>query len=173
MSIIDKNAVFIIGAGTSAVFGMPLGANLIENIATQIGKEIKKTKNHDMYGRLSSTSGIDYHAVLSGARGEEHYETYPISSGELFYQIDGEPRIDLVTKMRSVEKNLFNLMTLLNNQTSDTIDDFIVENEKVARLTKLAIASMFMKVLYERKTNTGLYHIRHSPCFQFYLARCL
>jgi len=152
MSITDKNAVFIIGAGSSAIFGMPLGAGLIEEIATKIGQEIKEETFTDQCNRIVRTSSLDgYSVARTSSNGDEDYDKYSIASAEYLYLKSKGGQNNHHSIINKVEANLKKLMTLLNNQTSDTIDDFIVENEEVAQLTKVCIATIFIQKLYERQ----------------------
>lgn len=149
MPITDKNAVFIIGAGSSAIFGMPLGGNLIEDIATQINKETKRSYKNQ-HNRIVSSLTLDHYAVARASQGEVDYDKYSIASAEYLHLKSDGAEQNLSTTVGKVRQNLLQLMALLKNQTSDTIDDFIVENEEVARLTKVCIATMFLRSLYKR-----------------------
>lgn len=61
---------------------------------------------------------------------------------------DGTNEFDVDNLNNELEK-IRNLEKRLDNQASETIDDFIVENPSYARLTKIGIAASFMKSCYD------------------------
>ncbi len=69
MAIIDSDAVFIIGAGASAIFGMPLGDGLIDAIAEQIKKEMVIRTSYNEFGSIVRQSNIEWYSILSGSQG--------------------------------------------------------------------------------------------------------
>lgn len=86
-----------------------------------------------------------------GHRGGLEYFSYPISSAFLAKIKSDGKEIDPITLKRELDR----LAELLTNQTSDTIDDFIVENEDFAKLTKICIATVFLNKLYTRTTESS------------------
>ena len=64
------------------------------------------------------------------------------------------------------------LTELLNDQTSETIDDFIVENPSYSELTKICIAAIFIKKLYNSKDG-GTFHVPLGLKSQNYLLKQL
>ncbi len=70
---------------------------------------------------------------------------------------------------KEVISRLDSLNLLLQEQTSETIDDFIVENSDYATLTKIAIASIFMKNCYSFKDfgrTPKPFHKRHYNSYE-------
>lgn len=171
MSIIDKNSVFIVGAGTSAIFGMPLGSNLIEDIAEQIKVEIKRTITYNSSGQKTGSFDIDIHALKEAVYGNKRYEQYSLASAEYKRVFPGRQNTTDYKVISIITENLRQLMVLLSNQTSDTIDDFIVENEAVSELTKIAISTTFIKQLYELNNETNKFTLKNLSKRKFEIGR--
>jgi hypothetical protein len=124
MSIIDKGSVLLLGAGSSKPFGLPLGEELMVEIPRNI-------------------DNADYYAPP--------YTERPSYSNE---RILGQVFIDPPKQEKKYEINEINeLLKIITDQTSESIDDFIRENPSYAVICKRAIcANLFFK-LYERKDN--------------------
>ena len=140
MTITQDRSALILGAGSSVIFGMPLGAELMEAIRLQIEAEEKKldtvaNKDFDRsYVKFLKQAVSQNNEIFSVLIHAVLYEKYS----------DG-----LKNRRYSEQKaKLTNLLGLLSNQTSETIDDFIVENPTYADLTKICIAAIFFKKLY-------------------------
>lgn len=142
MAVTDKNSVLILGAGASVVFGMPLGGELIDLIKEQILAEISRLnsiKLNDFYRRCE-----DY--IYRAIDHNEEIFSIPIHA-TVFKTYTGTENY---SHFNQQERALEELLGLLSNQTSETIDDFIVENPSYSRITKICIAAVFFKKLYEK-----------------------
>ena len=139
MAITDADTVLVLGAGTSAPFGLPLGGILIDRIRKRISSERAYLSGDYFSSRLQEASvsyAAFYRMPFFGAVGYSHVE-WNGNSGRI---------------KRSVSTDLGKigeLEALLANQTSETIDDFIVENPDYADLAKIGIAAEFMTACYD------------------------
>ena len=135
MAITDENTVLILGAGTSVVFGMPLGGGLIGQIAAQIGEE-----NRKLYELASSKVRHSYYSILN--------DTLHNNKGILKFPIHAAIFLKYKDDFKEQKEKLVQLLRYLEGQTSETIDDFIVENPSYAELSKICISAIFLKKLY-------------------------
>ncbi len=146
MSITDKNSVLILGAGVSLPFGLPLGGGMMDMICKNLTDEIDFINNDENDGYWERERIKD---AAASCRGFEKTPIYGTVSSKY-----ASPNINRFDSTLDNEHNkLGQLANLLRNQTSETIDDFIVENPSFAELTKIAIASSFISSLYEKKEN--------------------
>jgi len=130
MSITEQNSVLILGAGTSVPHGLALGGDLIGQLEKSIRSEVESTAYRE---RRNAIKG-----VLSNA---QYFDKYPILRA-LAYKHDSEYALN--EGLGYLEK----LAGLLKNQTSETIDDFIVQNPSYSEFVKIAIAALFMASCY-------------------------
>lgn len=144
MSLFDEGTVIIVGAGASVPFGLPTGIGMFDEMVGLLENEINQAK------------GTSYHDMT----------VVPF-----LVTIATDPSsFESSTNVR-VASTL--LLEKLKSQTSDTIDDFIVQNPDQAKLCKALIAwtllwcllkpggghfreigSCFGRTLYPRKSGT-------------------
>ena len=151
MAITDPNSVLILGAGVSAPFGLPLGGALIDEIAEALTAERGRIYTKEDWGGSQARSNYMY-----SARDLEAFFKAPIygAMGRKHLQPDGRE-----LNWAEVDKDanrLVALRDLLRDQTSETIDDFIVENSGYADLTKIAIAALLLRKCYGLQNNDGI-----------------
>jgi hypothetical protein len=146
MTITSRNSVFIIGAGTSAPFGMPLGADLIPQIRGSLATEL------DSFDALVSKGTHEALGWLKSAATRcAGFEQYPILGTISRQFLNADQRTFDTGELEKCFMKARQLVKLLHHQTSETIDDFIVENPSVAKITKLAIAAIFFRICYQHK----------------------
>ena len=148
MAITDVNTVLILGAGVSVPFGLPTGAQLIDNIAKNLEAQIEQySSNSDRYFSANK---------ILPASDLQNFLRFPYLQ-PLLWKIDAldtdlKTQIDryaLDEKLYEEFQKMLELKTLLQNQTSDSIDDFIVLNPSYAEYTKICIAAEFIQSLYK------------------------
>lgn len=137
MSITEENTVFVIGAGTSAPFGLSLGGDLILEVSRAIERE-KRIFDSRYGGRIGITSRVAYSYFYM----REGFGECPILGTVIQPYMDHKSQQIEHTVQHDLD-NLWRLAELLNNQTSETIDDFIVENPTYADLAKKCVATLF------------------------------
>lgn len=152
MAITDENTVLILGAGVSVPFGLPLGGELIENIAKQLKEEL------DFWERNSG--GYNLQEALNASRYARDYFERPILGSVSYRAFDSRANNFDQSKIRLSVEKLKKLRELLNNQTSETIDDFIVQNPSYAELTKICIAVEFIKSCYEYNDKNNVINLK-------------
>lgn len=138
MAITDENTVLILGAGVSAPFGIPLGGQFIDLIATAIETEgMLLEKDRDLHAAVFDPPA---------------FWKYPVHGPVLrpFIQQDGT--ILDPGGLQNERERLRQLGGLLKHQTAETIDDFIVENPSVADITKVAVAALILRQCYDCAT---------------------
>ena len=163
MAITDPNTVLILGAGVSAPFGIPLGGDLITLIARAIETERPRIYKKDPYPRNARTS------FLYAAKDRDSYMQTPIFGALARKHLASDEKdIDWGGLQKDVER-LDTMQQLLTNQTSETIDDFIVENPGYADLAKIAIAALILARCYRANDQNG---IRTWCCQQFAARHC-
>ena len=154
MAITDENTVLILGAGSSVPFWMPLGGELMKNIKDQIDFERSHILNQKS-NFIETIVNVDTE-ILTYPIHSALYKRFKNGGGDYFIQIS----------------LLASLAELLNKQTSETIDDFIVENPSFSELTKICIASIFMKKLYNPESGK-IFHAGLGLNYQTYLLKSL
>lgn len=160
MAITDENTVLVLGAGVSVPFGLPLGGQLIDQIARDLAKEHKFIFNDDQKYVFYSP-----HRMLSAVSDPNQFKHTPIFGTALLDYYDSSSSC-LTDEAQLEIAKLSAFSKLLYNQTSETIDDFIVENPEYSRLAKIAIASIFMKLCYmfnDDNVEARPFHIREYP----------
>ncbi|RNC96789.1 MAG: hypothetical protein ED558_02705 [Oricola sp.] len=150
MTITSEGAVLVVGAGTSVQFGLSLGGDMITSIAGAIESELSTIRllTEDRFGVFSS--------ILSDAvNRSEGFKRLPIHGtvGQPFWdteksRFEGKAINEELNKLRELQQ-------LLTNQTSETIDDFIVENPSYAQLSKQCIAAQFVQSCCEIDRNVS------------------
>lgn len=146
MSIVNPNAVLILGAGASAQFNLPVGGSLLDDIAVKIEKELKvRQREFQDYG----SNGITRQLYGGGDRTTPlpySYVSSPISSTYLLQKSAGnQPNHEILNELI---KEAGRAVQFLQNQTADTIDAFIAENPTISDIVKIAIANIFFEKLY-------------------------
>ncbi len=137
MSITSENSVLVIGAGTSAPFGLSLGGDLISEISNTIGRE-KRIFDGKFSGRIGIGSRAAFHYFFA----HENFRECPILNTIVHPYMNFELDQIEVNVQDHLDK-LWHLVELLNNQTSETIDDFIVENPTYAAVVKKCVSTLF------------------------------
>lgn len=142
MSITDKNTVFIVGAGTSAPFGLSLGGDLITSIANAISTERRLIESSDSrpYGALKTFA-------IGAVRTVPGFQRLPIH-GTVLRRCWDEANRQFSDHANDYLRKINELKDLLSGQTSETIDDFIVENPGYAEISKQCIAALFFLSCY-------------------------
>ena len=145
MSIIDEGSVFIVGAGCSAPFGVPVGGSLVDDLAKQLAKEFNKATGApaNRHPQLISS------AVSTASQFPKQFTSFPISLS-VYSTAKEKPHIN-VEKWTADLNKLIALEKRLEGQTSETIDDFIVENPDYSEITKIGIAWAIFERLYKFK----------------------
>lgn len=149
MAITDKDAVLILGAGTSVPFGMPTGMSLISQIHSQLSSEIKQTWNQGSMIQPNFISRFSYPANDTA----ENFQRFPLVSSMAYdYYRENSEGLEGPSDASHLEKpfkdTVHSFAMLLDDQTSDTIDDFIVQNPSASRFAKISACVMMMKSLY-------------------------
>ena len=154
MALTDENSVLILGAGVSAPFGLPVGSRLIDTIAENLNEQLE---NYSLYAGDKGFSVSDFLPV----KGYKIFSNYPYLEPLLWKAKDPDSELKDLVNDRDFEDGLYSelkimekLSGLLQNQTSDSIDDFIVMNEAYADHVKICIAAEFIKALYMRYFHT-------------------
>lgn len=140
MSVTNRNSVLILGAGVSHPFGIPLGGELIDSIAAELKRE----------NDLLFSSGDPYSArmkVTEAVRYNASFKRHMIHAAVASQYLDGQS-FDTDGFNRDLQR-LRQLRELLTNQTSETIDDFIVENPSFSELAKIGIAATVFAKCYD------------------------
>lgn len=153
MTITSSGNVLIVGAGASADFGLPLGGPLLSEVRDELRFQVKEMENAKF--RIHDGDDIDWSYFTQRKRTATGYDTrdYPIwlwlqntikkEEDELhIHSGDGRYFKRLASMMISVAD-------LLDEQTSETIDDFIAMNPKTSPMVKLAIACVFYRIIFE------------------------
>lgn len=161
MTITGSDSVLILGAGVSAPFGLSLGGDLISGVSKAIGKETGALEV------MSYLGSIDMLKIFnSPADSNTNFSRFPIHctmARPLFMESSTYVAAKALNEER---KKLVELERLLDGQTSETIDDFIVENPSHAPLTKICIASLFVQACYALEvgsTQVRPFSSRHFP----------
>lgn len=143
MSITSHDAVLILGAGVSAPFHLPLGGSMIDKIRSVLARERQVIENRTAIDQLR------WNRFLTGiATSSEGLNEFPIRGAVARkWKLDGSDTFQ-GRELRDDFAKLLNLERLLEDQTSETIDDFIVENPDMADLAKIAIASELFQSCY-------------------------
>lgn len=156
MAITDRNTALILGAGVSVPFGLPLGGHLIDCISNNLKEEFKKLEvaaernfeRSSFQYLLRSTNDAKYFSEIPTLGAIAHKYLVPDGSS---FKIDS---------LNTEFERLKTLNTLLDDQTSETIDDFIVENPSFAEITKICIAAEFVKRLYDFSSSSNSLSLR-------------
>ncbi len=136
MPITDSDTVIVLGAGVSAPFGLSLGASMIDQIHSDLDGELRSLGS-DPIPQLS--------AVIGPGR---YFWDRPILCTIAHRVVQNHPGLRQSEHLAAMLVNLGHLRDLLDDQASETIDDFIVENPAYAAETKICIASSFLKKCY-------------------------
>ncbi len=130
MAITDPNSVLILGAGVSVPFGLPTGEQLMNELADDVSTVVDSAISRDRNsGRVTRTR---------------------LDPNELYLRAFGPDDSDMQKTLGLLQL----LAVLLVNQTSDSIDDFIVMNSKLAGITKWCIAVKLFRCMYTSPGNS-------------------
>lgn len=155
MAITDPNSVLVLGAGVSAPFGLSLGGDMISEVSNAIRLELRSADG-EVSSVISTLEGSLRSAIIRNSK----YHKYSILSAVASSFWDsGNSKFEMSNVNLEIMK-LRELENLLRDQTSETIDDFIVENPSFARLTKICIASLFLRSCYEFLSNSNSASVR-------------
>ena len=140
MAITDSGSVLILGAGASAPFGLPLGGSLIDLVRDLLLAELE---------HRAAKPNRQRDAVYITSRPKKNGKSQFITASILQSR-------NVPSALRDFEINtpMRRLARLLDNQTSQTIDDFIAINPDTARLTKIGVAAVLFHHLYQKRNAT-------------------
>lgn len=159
MAITDQNTVLVLGAGTSVPFGLSLGGDIIDELRTTLEGEKTRLAKHGFLGAVAERK------MLNAANTVREYFDFAIYGSALRQYFVDEESIDR-RNFKSDLVKLRDLSELLDGQTSETIDDFIVENPSFASLTKIGIAALFIQNCYvvgSDRLKPKPFESRHHP----------
>lgn len=161
MAITDADSVLVLGAGVSAPFGLSLGVEMVTHVSDSIKKEINNLYEQDDFGgrALSQKLNSAANTIVGFSRFPIHGTVARNHWGESSRTIDREA-------MNASLDSIIQLEQLLNGQTSETLDDFIIENPSYAYLTKVGIAALFMRSCYKfegGESEIQPFSARHYP----------
>ncbi len=143
MSILNRDSVLILGAGVSAPFGISLGGDMIGTI--QKGIEADRDFVDGKDGRFTHELA---RYVCSTFENNDGFWKHPFFGSVLQRNQIDDQNLN-VDGINSDLTDLRKLTELLSNQTSETIDDFIVENPSFSNILKASIAVEIMESSYE------------------------
>lgn len=152
MPIIDDDAVLLLGAGVSAPFHLPLGGDLIDDICDALAAERAKFSEWSHLSHSSMQNRI-HHSVSTNLGFKEIPIHAAIASkwrvsGDRSFR--GKELWDDFERLEVLEK-------LLQDQTSETIDDFIVENPEYSEVAKIGISTQLFQQIYRYDNNADLF----------------
>ncbi|RYZ10400.1 MAG: hypothetical protein EON61_11900 [Alphaproteobacteria bacterium] len=141
MALTDEKAVLILGAGVSAPFNVPLGGQMIDAIREQIRFERPSLGSGKSRGDMGNLVGQAHSS-------HKVFMSIPIHAtvGLQPHNIDGDRFNE---NFNGAIRELENLAARLDGQTSETIDDFIVQNDSLSHLAKMAVAAIIFSRCYE------------------------
>lgn len=142
MAITDGNSVLLLGAGVSAPFQVPLGGDMIGAILKQLRSErtaLRASNDQPMYNTSDLSEAYNY---------PEACMRFPIHAAIGFRDKNLTGNRFNQEEFRSDMDDLLRLEDRLNNQTSESIDDFIVQNPSISDLAKVAVASVIFTKSY-------------------------
>ena len=158
MALTDENSVLILGAGASAPFGVPVGSALIDTIARNLSKQLKWVDSANP--RLGYSFSVSHR---SSHKDDKLFKEFPYLQPliRMIKDHDTDLRdvssiLDLTEQIEWQCQVMKQLRDRLYNQTSDSIDDFIVMNEHYADHVKICIAAEFIQALYNDQNLVGL-----------------
>ena len=158
MALTDENSVLILGAGVSAPFGLPVGSALIDTIAVNLSKQLKWVRSAKP--RLGYSFSVSH---KSSHKDDRLFKEFPYLQPLIRMIKDLYPDLKGVKSSKDLHEQILwqcgvmeQLRDGLDNQTSDSIDDFIVMNEHYADHVKICIAVEFIKTLYIDQNLVGL-----------------
>jgi hypothetical protein len=143
MSIANPQTVFIVGAGASEPFNVPMGGEIMDMLAKQIRQEestlFKQQESTDWEARqriwdTQANNAVFWETPIYGAMAKDWVDRAKT-------EVNGVALHQGRTKLNELQR-------LLSNQTSETIDDFIIENPKHAEMAKCAVAALIFKACY-------------------------
>lgn len=156
MSIIDSDSILIVGAGCSSQFGLPMGGQLLNMLHDQLqqAQQIIRDKNF-------SNGGVNYYALqVSG------FMKAPVFAALLKrYCFDGH--VFLAANFQNLLDRMVELEKRLSGQTSETIDDFLVENREFREEVKIGIAAVLLRSMYQQQGNQNWAIIRDLEARSF------
>jgi hypothetical protein len=153
MAITDENTCLVIGAGVSAPFGLPLGGGLIDKIRGSLEVELNKLDENNNF-RSDITSKI-----IGASTQRKSFSDLPYIGSIMTPYVTSERSISDVHGANEALTQARQLVHLLDGQTSETIDDFIVENPSYSEIVKSCIAVEFFKVIYRYSEENSAYLI--------------
>ena len=161
MAITDPESVLVLGAGVSKPFGLPLGGEVISTLSSAI-----KTEIDNIYDERDFDSRNLKAQLRSASRNIGSFGKFPIHGTMAISHWNTSANEFDIEKLNNDLRNARSLVELLDGQTSETIDDFIVENPTYAFLTKIGIASLFLNTCFEFAGNemrVRAFSARHYP----------
>jgi hypothetical protein len=170
MSILLPGAVLLLGAGTSAPFSVPLGANLIDETIRMLNDDVQPLARPEVdifhpgpiSNRLMEVIRSDYlpPTVFSDAAGLRT----PVRRMIATNVIDRTSGKYLLDGIKPALREIYELREVLSGQTSETIDDFIVENPRWALFVKRCVAARIVAECFQVVRNMeGAEVVRVKP----------
>lgn len=143
MPIGDGKSVLLLGAGVSAPFNIPIGGSMIEAIGNQLRAERR------VLGASSGDVVIDSSVIGQAANNASKFYKIPIHASLGLREKNVRGYSFVQENFRHDMEAIWNFGRLLQDQTSDSIDDFIIQNPGLAEVSKIAIASIIFLRCYK------------------------
>ena len=148
----------IVGAGVSTQFGLPLGGDLLTEIANKLKRELKV-----LQGMRYNNQHIQNLFHEKNNYPEKCFNQAPIINTKLCSLIANaraQSPHESLPSMGLIYDSFKGLEGLLRGQTADTIDDFIAQNPGVSENAKLAVGVDFFQKLYSLDSNSRTYLLK-------------
>ncbi|MCE2510330.1 MAG: hypothetical protein J4G10_05065 [Alphaproteobacteria bacterium] len=135
----DRKTVIVLGAGASAPFGFPLGAQLRVNLIAGIGQLKNRLTNEEFMLQPVGAHNVDifwndpFGALASYIKGSL-----------------GQPHLPENISQDSFMHQLYDFHKYIKRQTQDTLDQFIRENPSYNFIGKVLLSQQVMVGMYEK-----------------------
>mgnify|MGYP001809545045 CR=1 FL=1 len=164
MSIVDDGSVLIVGAGASVDFWMPLGGQLVTDVADLIDGNLAFPGNEKR-----GFAGIHFEELVSSIVQSHDASSFLVRPLKAALSAKHSPLAFAERSAPAVEdvKQLYALSDRLRNQTAETIDAFIAENPSFGDLTKLVVGAIMVSRAYELRGRVAVLRqmaARHVNC---------
>lgn len=143
MSILVESSVLVVGAGVSAPFGIPMGGDMITKIREGLYSDRRQ---------IDGDEGRFEHQLIAYIRASfQHNHGFwktPYFGTVMHRHFDASGNLIASEAANDDLQKLRKLIDLLDGQTSETIDDFLVENPSYSTILKACIAVQLMQASY-------------------------
>ena len=143
MSITNDDSVLLVGAGASASFNIPLGGEMLSEIAKQL------TIESQYLGAKAAGPIRDLGSVGQSFHDATKFEKIPIHASILLRPGVLRDRSFIPYVIDQELSKLAEFGVRLEGQTSESIDDFIVQNPSFSEFAKISTAAVIFQRLYE------------------------